>query len=103
MGHCVSYDEVRRFLTSAALDKQSQDEYVPKGLRTADDHNFAMVDAAIDNFDQNEETLDGKSTTHALAAVVYQRCGPNQEAQSGIRRVNQKCLKDIADVEELQR
>ena len=33
-----------------------------------------MIDAAIDNFDQNEETLDGKSTTHAIAKVIYQHC-----------------------------
>jgi hypothetical protein len=103
MGHCVSYDEVRRFLTSAALDQQSQDVYVPKGLRTAVDPDFAMVDAAIDNFDQNEETLDGKLTTHALAAVVYQRCLPSPQKQSGITRVNQKSLKDVSITDDLQR
>ena len=30
-----------------------------------------FVDAAIDNFDQNEETLDGKTTAHSMAAVLY--------------------------------
>ena len=32
LGHSVSYDEIRRFLTSIALDQQSHDVYVPKGL-----------------------------------------------------------------------
>lgn len=33
-----------------------------------------MIDAAIDNFDQNENTLDGEATTHALTAVIHKRC-----------------------------
>ncbi len=28
------------------------------------------IRAAVDNFDQIEETLDGKHTTHAVATVV---------------------------------
>lgn len=36
-----------------------------------------IIDAAIDNFDQNEEILDGKNTTHILAMVAYQRCKLN--------------------------
>ena len=35
---------------------------------------WTLVDADIDNFDQNEETLDGKTTTHSIAAVLYQIC-----------------------------
>lgn len=75
LGHCVSYDEVRRFLTSAAVDQTvSEDIYIPKvlqNLRCIDE--YPVVDAAIDNFDQNEATLDGKSTTHAMAAVLFHR------------------------------
>ena len=35
LGHCVSYDEVRRFLTSVAVDKANGtgDTYIPKRLQ----------------------------------------------------------------------
>ncbi|CAM1154861.1 Uncharacterised protein g11448, partial [Pycnogonum litorale] len=59
LGHCVSYDEVRRFTTSVAKDQISQagDVYVPRGIQSVDLANVdTFVDAAIDNFDQNEET-----------------------------------------------
>ena len=47
--------------------------YSPPGLEPVDENNpLTFLHAAIDNFDQNEETLDGKSTTHAMAMVVYQ-------------------------------
>ena len=79
LGHCVSYDEVRRFTTSVAkLDQISQagDDYVPRGIQSVDLANAdTFVDAAMDNFDQNEETSAGKTTTHPMAAVLYQRCG----------------------------
>ena len=75
LGHCVSYDEVRCFLTSVAVDQTtSKDIYVPKVLQNLiciDE--YPIIDAAIDNFDQNEATLDGKSTTHAMAAVLFYR------------------------------
>ena len=67
LGHCVSYDEVRRFTTSVAkLDQISQagDDYVPRGIQSVDLANAdTFVDAAMDNFDQNEETSAGKTTT----------------------------------------
>ena len=33
LGHCVSYDEVRRFLTSVALEQSHDDVYIAKGLK----------------------------------------------------------------------
>uniref|UniRef100_UPI00358F875D uncharacterized protein n=1 Tax=Myxine glutinosa TaxID=7769 RepID=UPI00358F875D len=96
LGHCVSYDEVRRFLTSVAVDQTaSEDIYIPKvlqNLRCIDE--YPIVDAAIDNFDQNEATLDGKSTTHAMAAVLFYRGKiqhDNGEGQ-GIPRLPRKSL-----------
>lgn len=79
LGHCVSYDEVERFLTSAALDQgnDSDNVYIPKtfkNLRTVD--GSPANDAANDNFDQNEATFDGKSTTHVMAAVLFHRGNP---------------------------
>ena len=63
LGYSISYDEIRRFLTSAALYQKDKTVYVPRGIDSGD--HKVMVDAAIDNFDQNEPTLHGKSTTHA--------------------------------------
>ena len=86
MGHSISYDEVRRFLTSAAINQQGQDVYVPTGLQDSA-NGRVQIDAAIDNFDQNEETLDGKSTTHAMAAVVYMRCAVNHTDEHMLPRL----------------
>ena len=89
LGYSVSYDEVRRFLSSVALDQKGTDVYIPSGLQSVND--LVMVDAAIDNFDQNEETLDGKSTTHAMAAVLYKRC-PIDASKCQVKRVKEKSL-----------
>lgn len=75
LGHCMSYDEARRFVTSVAVDQTaSEDIYIPKILQNI--HcidEYPIVDAAIDNFDQNEARLDGKFTTHAMAGVLFYR------------------------------
>ena len=72
LGYSVSYQEIRRFITSAAADElKSSSPYVPQGIQDVTDI-ASYIDAAIDNFDQNEETLDGKNTTHAMASVVFQ-------------------------------
>jgi len=101
LGHCVSYDEVRRFTTSVAKDQISQagDVYVPRGIQSVDLANAdTFVDAAIDNFDQNEETLDGKTTTHSMAAVLYQRCGTLNDDET-IPRTRKKAL-DVTEYTE---
>ena len=61
---------------SVAKDQISQAGYVyvPRGTQSVD----TFVDAAINDFYQNENTLDGKTNTHsmaAVAAVLYQRWG----------------------------
>ena len=79
--HAVSYDELRQFVTSAAIDQLSRTDnvYVPHGIKPLDhDDTDTFIDAAIDNFDLNEDSLDGKRTTHAMATVVYQRCGGSE-------------------------
>ena len=50
--HCVSYDEVRRYLTSVALEQSHDDVYIPRGLKKVDDGSV-LNDAAIENLDQN--------------------------------------------------
>ena len=89
LGYSVSYDEIRRFLTSVVLDQKDKTVYVPRGIDSGD-HNV-MIDAAIDNFDQNEQTLDGKFTTHAMAAVLYKRC-PIDPSTCHVARAKDKSL-----------
>ena len=98
LGYTVSYDEVRRFLTSGAL-AQKDTVYVPRGFelpknvdqQRGDIAAVEEIDAAIDNFDQNEDTLDGKSTTHSMAAVLYKRCPPT-ENHTKMARLSSKSL-----------
>lgn len=111
LGHCVSYDEVRRFLTSVAVDQTAtEDIYIPKVLhKLCCINEYPIVDAAIDNFDQNEATLDGKSTTHAMAAVLFYRgeIQPINSEDQGIPRLPRKSLsggeRDLPWSEDLQR
>ena len=103
VGHCITYDEVRKFLTSVALDQLSEpsEVHIPRGISQVETGNpGTTVDAAIDNFDQNEETIDGKRTTHAMAIVLYQRC-PDAHETSPIACMKQKSL-DTAQYKEQQ-
>ena len=73
----MSYDEVRRFLTSVAKDELSSSEVcIPRGIRSFDDSDLTtIVDSAIDNFDQNEDTLDGVfNTFHGNRPVSENSC-----------------------------
>ena len=96
--HSVPYNEVRRFLTSVVEDQvvQSKGIYIPHRLQKVTDESF--VNAAMDNFDQNEDTLDGKRTTHALAMVVHQRSSV-PEAKALIPHTQNKTL-DVTEYEE---
>ena len=101
LGYTIPYDEVRRFLTSAAAEDHCHDStYIPRGMTKyeADDVN-SIIDAAIDNFDQNEETLDGLSTTHCMAGVLYQRKLPMRDT-TGIPRLHEKTLQTSHCTEE---
>lgn len=100
LGLSITYDEVRRFLTSVAIDQQNDSSYVPRGLSINDG---TPIDAAIDNFDQNEDTLDGKATTHAMAAVVYKRSQYRPADGDPLPRVNKKSLTVDTSEGELQR
>lgn len=103
LGHTVAYDEVRTFITSIASDQLSKtdDVYVPHGIRPIDvNDTCTFVDAAIDNFDLNEDSLDGKRTTHAMASVIYQRCGGSGGCES-FPRTGKKSL-SVAEYNEEQ-
>lgn len=77
-GHSCSYDDIEVVDTSLALEIIARTEnlgvVIPSNIRPG-----VFVQAAGDNNDINEETLDGKHTTHATTLVLYQRqpYGPN--------------------------
>ncbi|KAF3842505.1 hypothetical protein F7725_024456 [Dissostichus mawsoni] len=95
-----------QFLTSVSADEitRNKDIYIPTGLSGILDH--GMIDAAIDNFDQNEKTLDEKHTTHSMATVIYRRGQTTTEPQR-LARIPQKTLSALnnydVDGEELHR
>ena len=70
MGHCSSYEEIEAVDTGLAREilasKESCGVVIPSNISPG-----AFVQAACDN-DVNEETLDGKNTTHATTLVLYQ-------------------------------
>lgn len=72
MGHCSSYDDVEAIDTSLAKEVLAQSDLsgivVPSNIVPG-----GFVQAAADNNDLNEETLDGKTTTHATTLVLYQK------------------------------
>ncbi|EDO35706.1 predicted protein [Nematostella vectensis] len=72
MGHSSSYDDLKAVDTSLAMEVMARAEQhgtvVPSFISPG-----AFVQLAADNNDLNEETLDGKNTTHATTMVVYQR------------------------------
>ena len=72
MGHCCSCDELRVKDTSIAAEVLAKaDEYgtvVPTNIAPG-----PFLQLVADKTDVNEETLDGKSTTHATSMVVFQR------------------------------
>ena len=72
MGHCSSYCDVEIINTSLAQEISAQSQahgvVIPSNISPG-----VFVQCAADNNDLNEETLDGKQTTHATTLVVYQR------------------------------
>lgn len=93
LGHSIPYDEVRRFMTSVAEEDEHKDgTYIPRGIVKYKQGDWtSIIDAALDNFDQHEETLDGLSTTHFMAAVLYQ-ITESSGVINGIPRSQKKTL-----------
>eukprot|EP00058_Branchiostoma_floridae_P009808 XP_002595296.1 hypothetical protein BRAFLDRAFT_128105 [Branchiostoma floridae] len=94
MGHCASYDEIEVVDTSLATECIAKaDIYgvvVPSNIKPG-----TFVQAAADNNDLSEETLDGKNTTHATTLVLFQRgtYGPAPRSQTlGDHSVKKKSL-----------
>ena len=77
-GYCISYTQLRQFLTSAAEHVDARQEptvtrsYIPPEIMPKNQGGQLIV-AAADNWDHNERTVDGKRTTHAMTTVFVQR------------------------------
>ena len=80
LGHCCSYDDTEVVDTSLALEIIAKSKHlgvvIPSNITPG-----VFIQVAGDNNDLNEETLDGKQTTHATTLVLYQRqqYGPQPE------------------------
>ena len=79
MGHCSSYEEIAQLETSLANESLARADYsgvlIPTNINPG-----VFIQMAADNNDINEETIDGKNTTHATTLAIYQRqqYGPMQ-------------------------
>ena len=76
-GHCMSYTEIRKFTTSAAIHVSSLQTPTPVGAHMPPDavhrdKGGGFLIAAADNWDHNERTIDGKRTTHAMTSILVQ-------------------------------
>ena len=83
MGQCCSYEEVVLVDTSLANEILAKSDetgvIIPSNI-----HPGVFVQMAADNNDINEETIDGKNTTHAclLAQVVWPNASPSDTRKS---------------------
>ena len=72
MGHCSSYEETEEVKTSLVNESLAKADIagivIPTNISPC-----VFIQMAADNIDINEETLDGKNTTHATTLALYQR------------------------------
>lgn len=75
LGYCVSYPELRRFLTSAAVHASNSQQHtlsgglVPNEICPKEQGGEQPIGAG-DNWDHNERTVDGKRTTHGMTSII---------------------------------
>lgn len=104
MGHSSSYEELLAVDTGLATEvlakAENYETVIPSNISSG-----SFVQLAADNNDRNEETLDGKNTTHATTMVVYQRkvFGPElPPTTAGDHSQQRHSLKRSGSVYELQ-
>ncbi|CAH3175616.1 unnamed protein product [Porites evermanni] len=103
MGHCVSYDEMRAVNTSIAEDVLAKAEefgtVIPTVIKAG-----SFVQIAADNNDLNEETIDGKNTTHATTMVIYQNrtFGPDPPPNPVEQRPKRRSLQATGTVYDIE-
>ena len=72
MGHCISYDEMKNvdasLATGVLAQSEEYDTVLPSNISPG-----SFIQMGSNNDDFNEETIDGKNTTHVTTMVVYQR------------------------------
>ena len=92
MGHCSSYEDVEAVDTSLAMEVVARSKMfgvvTPSNITTG-----IFIQAAADNNDINEETLDGKHTTHATTLVLYQKgqFGPQPKKKALVEHTRKRC------------
>jgi hypothetical protein len=97
LGQCISYTELRTFITSAALHVDAQQEpsdtnaYIPPEVVPVKDGGQLIL-AAADNWDHNEHTIDGKKTTHAMTSILVQASSNTDKASVRIKTEPQRTL-----------
>jgi hypothetical protein len=80
LGYSISYDELCRLLTSAALQEISKirdSVYVPNGIIHVE-AGGCLIHEGDYNIDINAETIDGKNTFHSMARVEFQQQSVHQ-------------------------
>ena len=85
LGSCMSYSELRCFLTSEATYITTKQRITPAGAIVPPDivpkrRGGRQVVAAGDNWDHNERTIDGKRTTHAMTSILI-------SPEAGVERI----------------
>lgn len=72
VGHCSSYEDVEAVSTSLAMEVVASSNMfgvvTPSKILPG-----VFIQATTDNNDINEETLDGKHTTHATTLVLFRK------------------------------
>lgn len=88
IGLSCTYNDVRQLTTALAKQNINDEEvYIPPGIDMVDQSKKNFIHASMDNFDLNEQTIDGNNTTHCMAIVVFQKHNDNRDfVQSNISR-----------------
>lgn len=94
LGYYMSYDELRRFLTSAAIHINSNQQQTPSGALVPKEiipksAGGNQVICVADNWDHNERTIDGKRTTHAMRSILVSQ-SVDSDGHEAIPRIR-KC------------
>lgn len=97
LGYTISYTELLRFLTSAAVHVSSTQQatesggFIPPEIVSRNNGGKLIV-AAGDNWDHNERTVDGKRTTHAMTSILVSPSAGGELAFPRISRVPQRTM-----------
>lgn len=87
LGHSISYTTLTRLdnqVLTHTVESSGDSIPVPSNIVP---NSGLFIHGAIDNDDFNEETYDGKETTHVTAMVLYQPAGEHDELLSVNRKI----------------